>query len=402
MHWKNCQRMRITGKKFVCICIFFFMQRHLLTQFPVALSPSGDWDSKMKWTPEPCNNLKGYRVAVMVDDDNAPLVQSAGADVLPLHKEAPTSSQDEFQTWWGNQVQKAIDDKLALVVVSSSSKKCKKIHDWLKHHDDVRYIAAKNIAKAITGNNGEGDLLKDTKSTPIEKPEGWDAVVEDAGSKEKMDEQNDEDHKMPAAKEGEEAVESVEPEPANQMEEEPADEPAPTKKKTKGSKTKSPTKRKRRQEEDAGDEEEEHVEEEQPKRRRKKKEKEAPVEEDEPPAEEEEAPVEEEPSKQKKKVVYQSDDEPGLPDERIELPETADGWFVAAGSKRKAYRKNIRHEEAVIDEDVPEISAESENVSLIVREYVPNKRAGAGGRSVSRARSGKKKKDFKRCKCVLL
>ena len=93
----------------------------------------------------------------MVDDDNAPLAQSAGADILLIHESAP-NLHGEFETWWGAQKHKALDDKLALVVVSSSSKKCKQFSDWLKHDDSVRLTNAKNIAKAIVGNNGEGEL----------------------------------------------------------------------------------------------------------------------------------------------------------------------------------------------------------------------------------------------------
>ena len=138
----------MTFQKYVFYAsLFFFANLQALLHISSS-SPEGTWDNKLKWTPEPCTALKGYRIAVMIDDDNGPLSESAGADILHIHEEAPTSSQDAFETWWGTQMQKALEEKLALVVVASSSKKCKKFSDWLKHDDNVRYTNPKNLAKA--------------------------------------------------------------------------------------------------------------------------------------------------------------------------------------------------------------------------------------------------------------
>lgn len=327
----------------------------------------------------------------MIDDDNGPLSESAGADILHIHEDAPTSSQDEFETWWGTQMQKALEEKLALVVVASSSRKCKKISDWLKHNDNVRYTNPKNLAKAITNNEGEGEELLDMKKVPIAKIEGWDVpnVVEVVGG-----EKDDGDQKMPAdspsamtmekeiVETRENQDETFEP-PANDDYNEPEEEiPVSTRRK------------RRHEDEEEDDKAEKQVEEdEQQPTRQKRRRKEAQPEEEE--VEEEEEPGAK-PTKQKKKVVYESDDEPGLPSERIALPMAGDGWLLAAGKKRKAYRK-ARPDDAEIAEDVPEVSAETEKVSLVVRKYVPpNKR---GGRSVA-GNGKKKKKDFKRCKFV--
>ena len=68
-------------------------------------------------------------------------------------------------------MRRARDDGLALAVVSSSAKKCKRLSNWLRLNRGVRFTNAKNIAKAITNNNGEGELLLDAKRVVIEKIE---------------------------------------------------------------------------------------------------------------------------------------------------------------------------------------------------------------------------------------
>jgi len=341
----------------------------------------------------------------LLDDDNGPLALSAGGEVLHIYEDAPTSSKDDFDTWWATQTQKALDDKRALVVVATTSKKCKQFTDWLKHKDGVIFTNPKNLAQAITNKNGEGQLLCDTKKEEIQKIEGWDTVVEEARK-----EDDDDDQKMPAADTSMDvnaSKETAEKEVAEKEDAPPANDDNP-KEQEKEKEVPKSTRRKRRQEEEAVDKAEELVKEKQksPKRRRKNKEKEAPVEEEEevPPAKDEEVPIEEEevedpaPKQKKKKQVVDesSDDEPGLPSERIALPKTDDGWLVTAPKKRKAYRKDVRAEDADIDEEMPEISAETEKVSLIVRKYVPLAQRGGGNRGIARA--GGKKKDFKRCK----
>ena len=343
----------------------------------------------------------------MLDDDNGPLALSAGGEVLHVYEDAPTSSKDEFDTWWATQTQKALDDKRALVVVTTTSKKCKQFTDWLKHKDGVTFTSPKNLAQAITNKNGEGQLLCDTKKDEIQKIEGWDVVAEEACK------EDDDDQKMPAADTSmdvDASEETAEKEVAEKEDAPPANEDEPKEQEEEEKEVPKSTRRKRRQEEEEDDKAEKQVEEKQksPKRRRKNKEKEAPVEEEEevPPAEEEEVPVEEEeveepaPKQKKKKQVVDesSDDEPGLPTERIALPKTDDGWLVTAPKKRKAYRKDVRAEDADIDEEMPEISAETEKISLIVRKYVPLAQRGGGSRGAARATGGKKKKDFKRCK----
>ncbi|KAK1743934.1 hypothetical protein QTG54_005531 [Skeletonema marinoi] len=78
---------------------------------------------------------------------------------------------------------------------------------------------------------------------------------------------------------------------------------------------------------------------------------------------------------------------PGLPEERIPLPTTSDGWFVAAPKSRKAYRKAIDDTEA----ENPLVAAETQKVSgLVVRAYVKPAATARPGRSVRRG------KDFKR------
>ena len=381
-------------------------------------TPPGNWDAKLVWTDEPSNALKGYRIGVMVDDDNAPLTRSAGGDVLSIHEEAPSASRADFEAWWGTQMHKALDEKVALVVVPSTSKKCKNYNDWLKHIDGVRFTNSKNIAKAITNKEGAGDLILDTKKAAIEKIEGWDAVVV-------------EDAKKPAASSvvGAETAKTAEektdeaPPPGDDDGKEPAEE----------EEMPVSTRRKRRHEDDeeTGDKKAaEQPREEQPpddrqKRRRKDTEKEAPVEkpaEEEAPAEEDAQPPVGEAAAVDKSTAKKSnsnkgriqtkddssdEDEPGVPEERASLPTAEDGWLVAAPKKRRAFRREIDddYREKMKESELDNLdSAATEKVSgLIVRKYVPQNQRG-GRRSVGRAganATGKKKKDFKRCECEL-
>ncbi|KAK1743935.1 nibrin-related protein [Skeletonema marinoi] len=126
--------------------------------------------------------LQGYCIAVMMEDDNGPLAQSAGAKILKVY-DAPDSSQADFDNWWNTQQQNAIDAKMVLVLVDSKSSKCKPYNTWLHKRNDVRLTSAKHLAQAITGNNGEGDLLLDAKKVAIEKMEGWDAAIENVSAK---------------------------------------------------------------------------------------------------------------------------------------------------------------------------------------------------------------------------
>lgn len=336
----------------------------------------------------------------MINDDNAPLAASAGASILFLHDAAPTSTHSDFEAWWANQCIKANAEKLAMVVVSSTSKKCKKLNDWLKHDENVRFTNSKNIAKAITNNEGMGELLLDTKKVVIEKIHGWDAAAE-TGKAAADDALVGAGTSKTAARETvEKPEEDVSFEPANDdyQEDEVAEEEMPVS-----------TRRKRRQEEEENGGKTEQEEEQHPerqKRRRKNKEEEAEaVPEDEEAPVEVEAPPEEDAvadksttkknNKTKPKIQQpveeSSDDEPGLPSERVPLPVTEDGWLVAAPKKRKAYRKEIEETE---DKEVPDTAAETEKVGgLIVRKYVPPKKMV----SASVATCGNKKKDFKRC-----
>ena len=125
----------------------------------------------------PSKALKGYRIAVLLEDDSAPLSESAGAEVLHVYKDGPKDAK-EFGTWWKEQIQKAAEEKLALTVMETSSKKAA---TWSKMLSglDCRFTNQKNLAKAITAKEEEGMMLMDINKEPIEKLKGWDDVKED-------------------------------------------------------------------------------------------------------------------------------------------------------------------------------------------------------------------------------
>ena len=328
----------------------------------------------------------------MVDDDNAPLAQSAGAELLAIHEEAPSSSKAEFDSWWKSRTGRAVADGLAVVVIDSSSKRCKHFRDWLKQDGNVRYTNAKNIAKAITNNNGEGELLMDVDKEVIEKvgrvqPSAM--PEETAPTVDATVDQSCLGDAMESAHEPNENAISFHPNDNN--DEVPVG-----------------TRRKRPQVDESVDNPR-HMERDmkqpdrQKRRRKDQDEGDLAVEMDQVEvgvraegsvtSKTSNAPV----NNLRETVVHESsDDEPGLPAERLSRPTADDGWLVAAPKQRTAFRKD-RDEEFVADEDVPDSAAETERLSgLIVREYVQTRGSrGSGGMPVASA--NRKKKDFKRC-----
>lgn len=126
---------------------------------------------------KPCRALKGYRIGVLLEDDSAPLAESAGADVLLIHEEAPDDDEN-FASWWRGQCQKAQEEKLAMAVMETSSKKATVLMKNLSALR-CRFTNQKNLAKAITAKEEEGMLLMDSDKVPIKKIPGWDEVKED-------------------------------------------------------------------------------------------------------------------------------------------------------------------------------------------------------------------------------
>lgn len=325
-----------------------------------------------------------------MEDDNGPLAQSAGAKILRVYNDAPDSSQSEFDTWWNTQQQLAIDGKMVLVVVDSKSSKCRPFNTWLHKRNDVQFTSAKHLAQAITGNNGEGDLLLDAKKEVIEKMEGWDAdTVEEvakaaAKTVESMERSEPADEAKAAAKEKGEKEEVKEVAPKQNEAKQQAEVPVHA-----GEKRSKKNELAAEEEEAVG---EEKSDERPPdkKRRCKEQPKESTKEKENVMGTETiEQSREEHSFDANMDDVQQSDeDEPGLPDERIPLPTTADGWLVAAPKSRKAYRKAIEETEA----ENPTVAAQTQKVSgLIVRQYVkPVTNTRPNGRTV------RKGKDFKR------
>jgi hypothetical protein len=345
----------------------------------------------------------------MLEDDSAPLAESAGARVLSIYEQGPEDN-DAFETWWENQCQRAAEDKLALVVMETTSKKAT---GWMKKLSrKCRFTNQKNLAKAITAKDGA--LLMDVDGEPVERLMGWDAgneesVVEfDVGVQEleekaaSLDDDDatadgkrsglfsfkslyniltlfnssgeDEEEKMVSTRQTKRSQEANETNEAD-------DEPKPKRRKEDkveeqdaapqpGKAAPSRQKRPRQREPEEG--------------------KENAV-----PAAKKVAkakPAAEEPDTRTEKVIVDEEsDNESAPDEdrRLSLPVTEDGWFVAAPAARKNYRKRL--EDVQDDEESPKhAAAKTARVKgLIVREYAP-----PAPRTASRRNNGKK--DFKR------
>ncbi len=349
---------------YLCMSLLMIVSRYSFLLY----SPKGTGQlDSLSYSGDSSKALKGYCIAVMMEDDNGPLAQSAGAQILKVY-DAPDSSQADFDKWWNTQQQTAIDAKMVLVLVDSKSSKCKPFSTWLHKRTDVRLTSAKHLAQAITGNNGEGDLLLDAKKEAIEKMEGWDAVKENEPAKEAAKSVEDVETSEVAND-----AKVVQEEEQSAKQKEAIQDEAPVRAGEKRSKQKEVA------EEVANKDQPEEERPPEKKRRRKEQPKESTQEKDDE--------VETEPAEESRDVSFdanmdaQSDEEPGLPDERIPLPTTSDGWLVAAPSKgRKAYRA-----------ENPLVAAETQRVrGLIVREYVKPAVTSRPGRS---ARKGK---DFKR------
>ena len=123
----------------------------------------------------PCIVLKGYRIAVLVEDDGGPLAESGGAEVLEVYN---LLKEDKLDGWWEEQVKKAQDDKMTLVVMETSSKKAT---GWMKYlkASGCRFTNQKNLAKAITAKDDEGAVLMDVNKEIIERVKGWDEEAEE-------------------------------------------------------------------------------------------------------------------------------------------------------------------------------------------------------------------------------
>jgi hypothetical protein len=94
-----------------------------------------------------------------------------------IYKEAP-DNEKEFTSWWRGQCQKAQEEKLALAVMETSSKKATALMKRLTGLE-CRFTNQKNLAKTITAKQEDGMLLMDSDQVAIEKLSGWDEVKED-------------------------------------------------------------------------------------------------------------------------------------------------------------------------------------------------------------------------------
>ena len=341
----------------------------------ITYSPKGTSQlDSLTYSGDHSTALRGYCIAVMMEDDNGPLAQSAGAKILKVY-DAPNSSQSDFDSWWSTQQQIVIDAKMVLVLVDSKSSKCKPYNTWLHKRSDVRLTSAKHLAQAITGNNGEGSLLLDSRKEAIEKMEGWNAdFVEEVTTE--VDKSFG-DIETSAVNNPEETVEEERQQKAEQQDD----------LQNKAQEVHAGEKRTKQNDSTKQVANNEVPEASQPQKKRRRKEQ------SEQPVQREANAMEPEPTDDSRAVSFDanidahSEDEPGLPDERIPLPTTSDGWLVAAPKSRKAYRKAIEETDA----ENPTVSAETEKVNgLVVRAYVKPAVVARPGRSARRG------KDFKR------
>ena len=123
----------------------------------------------------PCRVLRGYRIAVLVEDDGGPLAESGGAELLEVYN---LVEGGDLKDWWEEQAKRAQRDKMTLVVMETASKKAT---GWMKCLKALgcRFTNQKNLAKAITAKDDDVALLMDVNKEIIERVKGWDEEVEE-------------------------------------------------------------------------------------------------------------------------------------------------------------------------------------------------------------------------------
>mmetsp|Transcript_29066 Transcript_29066/g.61192 ORF Transcript_29066/g.61192 Transcript_29066/m.61192 type:complete len:501 (-) Transcript_29066:105-1607(-) len=350
----------------------------------------------------PCTALTGYQIAVLVEnDDSGPLALSAGADMLDVAKEAP-ENEDDFGVWWEERRKLAIGKKLVLVAVRNSSRKCAHLTHWLEklqkddggEHDVVRFTNPKYLAKAITANGGKGEVLKDLNGKFIEKLYSATVTARDDernlnvlpepmtnlhnhGHEDVNQEARQQQHNSEAD------VEEVTFDAGNDHVDDSADCYDIKNEDVRAtSKNKSKKRRKEVTNENQSDDDEDDSGDARRKRRRQ----------------DNGANEETNSGNQRREIRVETPDHE-RPTERTPLPITEDGWFVAAPSKRTAYRSTVKEIEELIGGEGLKESAQTAFVSgLVVREYVPpneiNSTSAPAG-SFGRMKDSNKKKDFK-------
>ncbi|KAL7466449.1 hypothetical protein ACHAXS_006748 [Conticribra weissflogii] len=362
----------------------------------------------------PCIALTGYQIAVLVEnDDSGPLALSAGAEMLDVAREAP-ENEEEFGIWWKERKKLASGKMLVLVAVHNSSRKCAHLRQWLEKLQKVgsgehlvRFTNPKYLAKAITVNGGKGEMLKDVNGKFIEKlcsderngflatvaagddegnlygePELMTDLQKDAQSKQRNDDVNKEAPQQHSH--GEEPVEETTFDAGNDHVDNTADENDFGDGDVKAtSKNKS---RKRRQEETKEVESKDEADDSGAARLKRRRQDNVANEQTHSG------------NRQRQIRVETPDDE--RPTERTPLPITEDGWFVAAPSKRTAYRSSTKEIEELMGDEGFRESAQTAIVSgLVVREYVsPNEisHVSAPAGRFNLTEHSNKKKDFKR------
>ena len=395
------------------------------------------------WKKKPKNNLlSGCTYLCVLNDDMRPLIQAAGATVIPLYDLTEKDAINRIKDM----------DMTNAFYISTSSVKVKKIVQYLKRHD-VAHVTQKALGQAVA----KFLRLQDHHGNYI-GPE-----LEEEKEEEKVDAAQEKEPSLPptekipeASKETLEQSEeqvgvdgSMDEKRAEENSQEPEEEVATKtagsiKKRSKDSSKESaeeeePPKQRRKTSADAGEEEEvstktassrkkrskdttnESAEDEEPPKQRRKSSKdteedepapetssrkkkrskqasskEDPQEEEEPPQQRRKTSAELEPVEEEKSLEVEEeeeeDEEPGwnAGDEPKKLQVSNDGWFVAApsGKKRKAYIREIDLEG---EAKPPPAAATAKSSKLVVG---PRKASTTSYRATSMGRSGGK--DFKK------
>lgn len=127
-------------------------------------------------------HMDRYRIAVLHanESNEAETARSHGASILSVHKDAPTSTRDEFETWWKLEVEKAEKDQVALVIMNPRKRNRTQIETltWLEQleenewdgcgdSDKVRFVTSKGVMHAIRSEDG---LLLDSWGDSVNVP----------------------------------------------------------------------------------------------------------------------------------------------------------------------------------------------------------------------------------------
>lgn len=139
--------------------------------------------------------LSGYRIGLLnANSYEGALAKSVGASLLHIYRDAPSTSQAEFATFWNQEVQRAQVDGMSLVVMKNRYGARTPFHPFLDSIEEnewqcaekpgrLRFVSDRDLMKTIRGES-DGGLLYDSWGDAIQR--GWKGLFDDDSLEEEL------------------------------------------------------------------------------------------------------------------------------------------------------------------------------------------------------------------------